>query len=359
MTMMANSSVNVPAGTTITAPNGTIITVSGSSDTVITQPGAVVRVPAGATGPANDIVTTGYASGNGLSTSALSVTSLAGSATTNLYPADGTGAAAILWGGGHLAMDSSNDVILSDRGSLRKVTQAGVVTTLTTQGFWDGVAIDPSGAFYGSGNASGIATPSVVWRALLQKFSASGAYQQLFTNWESSSTNTSDGFGGLVMDSRGALFLADAVSNRIVKFNVDSNTWAIFAGSGASGNQDGPGTAATFTLDQMPDLAIDSNDNLYVRSADAVRKIAPDGTVTTIASQLPATGAIAIDKSGNIYTAGYQAIIRITSGGSVASYPFTNTTDFITSLVTDRNGNVYAGTRGFGAQIFRINFADQ
>lgn len=353
-TLTANTSVKVPAGTTITAPNGTIVTVNGSSDTVITQAGAVVNVPDSATGPANNVVTTGQASSGSLSTSALSVTSLAGSATTNQNPVDGTGAAAIFWGGGHLAMDSSGNIILSDRGNLRKVTQAGVVTTLATQGSWDGVAIDPSGNFYGSGNTLGVVASSATWAALLQEFSTSGTYQQLFANWESSSTNPSAGWGGLAMDSKGTLFLADVVNNRIVKFNLGSNAWVVFAGNGTGGTQDGVGTSASFTFNATPGLAIDSSDNLYVRSLDTVRKIAPDGTVTTIASQLPTMGPISVDKSGNIYTSGFEVVNRIASDGSIVSYPFTNTTDFITSLVTDSNGNLYAGTRGVGAQIFKI-----
>ncbi|WP_429298142.1 hypothetical protein [Paraburkholderia sp. GAS199] len=355
--MKADTSVNVPAGTTVTAPNGTIVTISGSSDTVITQAGAFVNVPASATGPAVDVVTTGQASGSGLSTSALSVIAIAGSSTTNLSPADGTGAAAVLWGGGHLATDSTGNIILSDQGRLRKVTQAGAVTTLTTQGNWDGVAIDPAGNIYGSGYAQAISASPPTFVTSLQEYSAAGAYQQLFANWESSA-NSSVGTGGLVMDSHGALFLADVVNNRIVKFNVGSNTWTAFAGSGTAGNQDGVGTAATFTLYALPDLAIDSNDNLYVRSVDTVRKIAPDGTVTTIASQLQKTGTIAVDKAGNIYTSGIQVIDRIAGDGSVVSYKFTNTTDFITSLATDSGGNLYAGTRGFGARIFKITFAN-
>jgi hypothetical protein len=359
-TMTANSSVNVPSGTTVTAPNGTTVTVNGSSNTIVTQAGAVVTVPASATGPANDVVTTGQAPGSGISTSALSATALAGSSTTNLNPVDGTGGAAVFWGGGHLAMDSSGNIILSDRGNLRKVTQSGVVTTLTTQGYWDGVAVAPSGNIFGSGDVSGIMTASgPVQAASLQEFSASGTYQQLFANWESGGTSPEFGFGGLVMDSKGALFFADTANNRIVKFNVGSNTWAVFAGAGTSGNQDGVGTAATFTLYAGPDLAIDSNDNLYVRSLGTIRKIAPDGTVTTIASQLPTSGTIAVDKSGNAYTSGFQVVYRVASNGSVVAYPFTNTIDTIASLITDSSGNLYAGTRGFGAQIFKISFPSQ
>jgi len=137
-TMTANSTVKVPAGTTVTTPNGSVITVNGSSNTVITQVGAVVQVPASATGPAVDTVTT--VGSAGAAGAALSATSIAGSATVSGTPVDGTGTAAVFWGGGHLAIDLSGNVILSDRGELRKVTPAGVVTTLTTQGGWDGVA---------------------------------------------------------------------------------------------------------------------------------------------------------------------------------------------------------------------------
>jgi hypothetical protein len=145
--------------------------------------------------------------------------------------------------------------------------------------------------------------------------------------------------------------------NRIVKFSLDSGTWAVLAGSGVSGNQDGPGPNATFTLSGSPDLAIDSGDNLYVRSLDTVRKISPDGTVTTVARQLPtASGAIAVDRSGSIYTAGNWAVQRVSANGDVVSYPFANTSDFITSLTIDNSGNLYAGTRGVGAQIFKLSF---
>jgi len=351
-TMTANSTVKVPAGTTVTTPNGSVITVNGSSNTVITQVGAVVQVPASATGPAVDTVTT--VGSAGAAGAALSATSIAGSATVSGTPVDGTGTAAVFWGGGHLAIDLSGNVILSDRGELRKVTPAGVVTTLTTQGGWDGVAIDSAGNAYGSGGGSVIGVSPVTWGASLYEFSASGVYQTLFANWESSSATSSVGFGGLVMDSKGALFLADQVGQRIVKLNIGSNTWAVFAGSGASGNQGSTGTPFSFTA--SPDLAIDSNDNLYVRNLDTILKIAPDGTITTIATQLPRTSTIAVDKSGNVYTSDSQVIYRIASNGNVVAYSFANTMDAISSLAIDSNGNLYAGTRGLGAQIFKITF---
>lgn len=56
-TMVANNSVLVPVGSTVTV-NGSVITVTGSDNTTNTTVGAVVNVPITATGTANDTVTT-------------------------------------------------------------------------------------------------------------------------------------------------------------------------------------------------------------------------------------------------------------------------------------------------------------
>ncbi|WP_341841555.1 IPT/TIG domain-containing protein [Chitinophaga caseinilytica] len=57
-----------------------------------------------------------------------------------------------------------------------------------------------------------------------------------------------------------------------------------FAGSGNSSYVDGKGTAASFNIGNRCGIDIDENGNLYVPEAGnlRVRKIAPDGTVTTL-----------------------------------------------------------------------------
>ena len=58
------------------------------------------------------------------------IVSIMAGSTTRGNPVDGTGSSAVFWGGGCVAVDGQGNVFVSDRGYLRKITSAGVVTTL-------------------------------------------------------------------------------------------------------------------------------------------------------------------------------------------------------------------------------------
>jgi sugar lactone lactonase YvrE len=308
----------------------------------------------------------------GVTTTPAKVTVVAGSATTNINPADGTGTAAIFWGGGHLAIDASGNIIVSDNGALRKVTQAGVVTTLSP-GYppfvWEGIAVDGAGDIFGSGSlawalfsVNGEFSPT--WGASVNEMTVSGTLKYISVNWETSTTDSAVGFGGLAVDSSGSLYLADGANNRIVKF-TSAGIMSIFAGSGTSGSNDGVGASATFN--NPTDLASDANGNLYVNDngsssqrdsgTSTIRKITPDGKVSTLIQMQSPQGPIAVDASGNIYTVVFpQTILRIDPLGNVTMFSVPGISDFITALATDGKGNLYAGTRGIGAQILKISF---
>jgi sugar lactone lactonase YvrE len=363
--MSANSSVLVPAGTTISSPNGSVVTVNGTSNTIYTQTGATVSVPANATGPANNLVSTGPATINGaVSTTPATVTAIAGSASTNMAPADGTGAAAVFWGGGHLALDASGNIIVSDRGALRKVSLAGVVTTIVPNNQsvdWEGIAIDNSGNIYGAGTTPQlVSTSPATWGASINQFSVASGVKNIALNWETSTTNPAIGWGGLAVDKSGNLYLADGPNNRIVKF-TSAGVMSVFAGSGAGGASDGVGTAAS--LNNPTDLAIDANGNLFFTdpytnpAKPTIRKITANGSVSTVATLGFLSSPIAVDSAGNIYVATIlRSIVRLDAKGNVTSFSVPTITDFITSMVADSNGNLYVGTRGVGAQILKISF---
>jgi uncharacterized protein YjiK len=65
---------------------------------------------------------------------------------------------------------------------------------------------------------------------------------------------------------------------------------------------------------------------------------------------------LAVDPAGNLYTADMQMIYRTAVNGTVTAYPFSGSTDRISSLAFDKNNNLYLGTQGLGAQIFKVSF---
>jgi sugar lactone lactonase YvrE len=160
------------------------------------------------------------------------VTTLAGTARTS-GSADGTGAAARFNYPAAVAVDSAGNLYVADSGNdtLRKVTAAGVVTTL-------------AGTEEMSGNVDGM-----------------GAAARF------------DGPVGVEVDSAGNVYVADENNHTIRKVSA-AGVVTTFAGAGcAFGSADGTGAAAHF---HGPwGVAIDSAGNTYVADSGnhTIRKV--------------------------------------------------------------------------------------
>ncbi len=101
----------------------------------------------------------------------------------------------------------------------------------------------------------------------------------------------------MVFDSKGNLFVADFDNLQIRKITPEGQV-SLFAGnaSGASGTNDGTGSAAKFNL--LSEMTIDKDDNLYVGGYNnCVRKITPEAKVTTLAGQCGASVGNVPDKN--------------------------------------------------------------
>ena len=85
----------------------------------------------------------------------------------------------------------------------------------------------------------------------------------------------------------GDILLADQNNNRLREVTL-SGVVTTFAGTGAAGSANGQRLSATFNHPQ--DVAIDAAGNIYVtdNGNQLIRKIAPNGTVSTVAGGLPA-----------------------------------------------------------------------
>lgn len=136
------------------------------------------------------------------------------------------------------------------------------------------------------------------------------------------------------------------------------------AGSGSAGYQDGKGEAASFNFDGVrSQLSVDDNLNVYVPDGgnQRIRKIAPDGTVTTLAGSGvkgfedgPAALAkfnnpcgTTVDANGNVYVSERNGnrIRKITPDGTVSTYvsgPNEAGTKELTSVIINKNtGAIY------------------
>ena len=190
-------------------------------------------------------------------------------------------------------------------------------------------------------------------------------YGQMFT----SSAKTDFGsVNAMVMDTSKNLYFSDTPKALIRKFS-NTGVLSIVAGNSTNGATDGQGTAAKFN--NLQGLAIDANKNIYVADAynNSIRKISPNGTVTTLAGNgVPGaangTGTkasfyfpqgVAVDISGNVYVADYSnhLIRKVTPSGLVSTFAgsgkagFMNGTGTAASfnypkrLVFDATGNLY------------------
>src|SRR5207244_1084634 len=89
------------------------------------------------------------------------------------------------------------------------------------------------------------------------------------------------GPSGLAMDRAGNLYMVDNVANRVRR--VDAATGPIGNGKGSFSGDGGPATAAALSNPQG--LAFDGAGNLYIadQTNGRVRKVSPDGIITTVA----------------------------------------------------------------------------
>ncbi len=320
------------------SPSGVVSTVAGTAGLagVIDGAGAAARL--GAPGalslhPSGEIYFFDRANG---SIRSVSATGVVRTIARDLNAADGPLATASFNYALHLATDGLGNLLVAQIDGVRRVSPAGVVTTLTANPAGEGqllfTAEDPR-TMHLSGitaDGSGGAYVTSVTQHTVMQVSADREVTIVAGIPDRSGTTNGPGNvalfhqpGGIVRDSKGNLFVADTGNAAIRKIAPDRAV-TLFAGlMGVKGQVDGVGTAALFTSPRA--LTIDGQDNLYVTDAGSmVRKITPGGEVSTLATGFNfqwSSGDIAADAQGNVFVAdnGTYTIQKITPAGVVST----------------------------------------
>ena len=117
------------------------------------------------------------------------------------------------------------------------------------------------------------------------------------------------------------MYVTDRFNNRIVKV-TPAGVMTTFAGAAsANGNADGSGAAARF--DHPSALVADASGDVYVadRGNSEIRKVTPQGVVTTLGVQLAGEpSGIALGSDGSLYTTVLQEVDKITPQGVLLNF---------------------------------------
>ena len=222
------------------------------------------------------------------------VTTLAGSPGGNGVT-DGIGSDARFWSPEGLTVDENGNLYVADswNDTIRRVSPDGNVTTVagkpgergTVNGtgseakFWHpvGMAVDSKGIVY------------IAQDFGIRRLDQSGAVTFFAGGGGLGGT---DGKGadaaffepkGMTLDGMGNLYIADSENHSIRKVSPDGNVTTLAGQAKMRGNADGLGTNARFRSPEG--LAIGRFDNIFVADSEnhSIRRVSPSGVVTTIA----------------------------------------------------------------------------
>lgn len=243
----------------------------------------------------------------------------------------------------YLAIDAVGDLHFNDSGNgrIRKVTKSGTIRTVAGAGL---------PFFVGDGNP------------------ATNAFLALPQN--------------LTVDAAGNLYVVDAANSRIRKISPNGRVWTV-AGNGSYGFSGDGGDATNASLMSPVATILDAAGNLYIVDSERVRKVTPGGVISTVAgggppfnngdgipaieARLNSPSSLAFDAAGNLFIGCSLSIRKVMPNGIISTVAGDGAWGFggdggpaslaritaITGMTFDAQGNLYVADSG-NARIRRI-----
>ena len=271
---------------------------------------------------------------------------------------DGAGSAARFFSPLAIAVDASGNLYVADKDNhaIRMITHSGGTWTTTTiagayptaaAGYADGtgtnarfnqpyaIAVDASGNVYVAEQQNHAIRKLTRSGGTWTTTTIAGAYPTAAAGYaDGTGTNARFSYpSGIAVDAAGNLYVTDTLNQAIRKLTQTGGTWTTSTLAGAhptapNGLVDGTGTDAKFNFPYG--ITVSTLGSVYVGDMHnhAIRKVSPQGVVTTIAggyptaqsgytdafgtaSRLNSPRGLAIDASGNLYvTEFFNHVIR-------------------------------------------------
>jgi sugar lactone lactonase YvrE len=183
-----------------------------------------------------------------------------------------------------VALASNGDLYVGDSDKVRMVTPAGVVSLRATipRGAIYGLAVDADGNIFATSYSNEIFKISTANPPVVTVFAGS-----IGPGFQDSPNPTFNNPRGMVIDRDGNLYIADRDNHAIRKITpagvVSTVAGTKIAGVGIPGSADGTGSSASFNY--PAGITVDTSGNLYVADTnnELIRKISPSRVVTTVA----------------------------------------------------------------------------
>jgi uncharacterized protein (TIGR03437 family) len=260
-----------------------------------------------------------------------------------------------------LHLDNAGNLFVVEQSAslIRKIAPDGIITTVAGAGIDGfnpaGVAVDLSGNILVADAANGrirrIASGSIstIAGSGLYRFSPEGspaAVAFLKGPWR------------VAVSPSGLVYFSDGRGYKVHRVERNGALTTV-AGTGAAGDGPaGPVRATDAPLNVWPDgLAFDSTGNVYFSEEWRVRRVTPEGIMTTFAGGLDGARGLAFDRAGNLLVAEIRAhrVRRITPGGDISTIAGTGAAGFAgdggpataarlngpSGLAVDAAGNIY------------------
>jgi hypothetical protein len=267
---------------------------------------------------------------------------------------DGAGADARFTWIKSLAVDDSGEIYLVDGDVVRKVTASGVVSTIAgMQGTLGNV--DGAGSIARFHVPQGIAVDCVCnlyvadsFNFTIRKIGSDGIVSTFVGGDTTGNTSLHDGIGtqaqfvgptAIAIDSANNLYISDVAIYPTKVPKVESGSTFIRKVSpdgvvttlaGTFGYTAGPIAPTSILIPpQLTDvysIAVDAVGNVYAidhwNNGSSIKKISPDGKITTLATSAPRSywSALAIDPVGDLYIAADMAIYKVSQSGELTLY---------------------------------------